>query len=302
MLVFALHDSNIELKKAGAIPVKSTKPARKLNLEGWGIFSAVNSFKGELRRNNEGSHILSFFAEIDGINKDAQKQLISKNLQPTRINESKNGYHVFWDLEEPYELNDSNREAMLEVYHHLLRNKIAPKMMADIKACDFSRILRLPNYYHMKNPQEPFLVKEVHHSGRLYTIEEIDACFPLCIKKQLENKKKIKYITETKNIKIEGNNFWEKIWNMNQKEALEKLSGTDALSFEKISFKRNYKGTYNILVDNKMTSSWIDTDGKIGSRDSGGPTVANWVNWYHRDWAKTAIYLKKYFPELEDKC
>jgi hypothetical protein len=94
--------------------------------------------------------------------------------------------------------------------------------------------------------------------------------------------------------------FWDRVWNLNCEEALYRLSGTHYVSGETYSFKNNSNGSRNILVNGKGTSCWVDQEGRIGSLDDGGPTIAQWLHWFHKDYRKVAEMIKEVFPECLD--
>ena len=87
---------------------------------------------------------------------------------PTIIVESKNGYHCYWEAE----------NATIEKYRDI-ECGIIKKLDADPACKDVCRLLRYPNYYHMKNPKEPFLVKVILYNKNIYTEEKMLDVFRL---------------------------------------------------------------------------------------------------------------------------
>ena len=166
---------------------------------------------------------------------------------------------------------------------------------ADSKARDLSRILRVPGYMHLKNPAEPFEIKRVWEYPVSYTEEQMIYTFPIPEREQVDSKVKQELRTV---FKSDGNNIWERVYNLDCEQALIRLSGHPAVGCEKFSFRRMSNGNLNILVDSKSTSCWIDRDKRIGSLDGGGPGVWQWVNWYQRDHKKTYAYMREVFGEL----
>ena len=164
---YCIHDSDPELKRKGAFKAKESE-LKILNHEGYGIFFTPNSFYGERKACNL-ARINYWLADIDGGDKEEQMQRINNLvLEPTTIIESKNGYHCYWKAD----------EATIENYRDI-ECGIIKKLGADPACKDVCRLLRFPNYYHMKNPKNPFLIKCVYHSGKVYTEEKMLDAFRL---------------------------------------------------------------------------------------------------------------------------
>ena len=74
----------------------------ELNLQGYDSYFTVNGFKDAPRATIEYcSSINSFFVDIDGRKSLEELEEIKKKLDPTFIVETKNGYHIYWVLDEP---------------------------------------------------------------------------------------------------------------------------------------------------------------------------------------------------------
>ncbi len=97
----------------------------------------------------------------------------------------------------------------------------------------------------------------------------------------------------------DSDGFWDRVWNLNCETALDRLSGHPAVRGERYTFKENRSGTRNIFADDKPTSAWVDTDGRIGSLSKGGPTIYNWLHWFGSSPRDCVDVLKRVFPELE---
>jgi len=86
-------------------------------------------------------------------------------LQPTYIIESKNGYQPIWEFNDPYELKPDDREKFNERY------KVAVKQLCkstglSSEGDSISRVFRLPDTYHYKNPDDPFKIKLVYEGQK----------------------------------------------------------------------------------------------------------------------------------------
>ena len=149
----------------------------------------------------------------------------------------------------------------------------------------------------MKNPAEPFLIKAIWEKRVEYAEKEILSYY----KKENEEQKKKVHDRAGKKIGCSGP-FWERVWNLDCRYALETLSGSRYVGEEVYGFTHNATGTVNISVNGKTTSCWIDNSGRIGSADGGGPTIAQWLNWYQKDYSKVIAIIKEVFPEcIESK-
>ena len=165
--LFALHDSDTELRKFGSFEVDFQR-AKELNKQGYGIFLTFNDFTGARKKTNL-QKINYWACDIDEGSKEEQMQRIKALLfQPTIIVESNKGFHCYWKA----------RNGVIQDYERIA-NGIAYKLKAD-KACkDPLRLLRMPNYYHMKNPNKPFLVKVIEKNKNEYTNEEMKFYFSI---------------------------------------------------------------------------------------------------------------------------
>lgn len=155
--MYALHDYDPELKKQGAFEVSKEK-AKELNKLGYGIHWTANVFNGQRKAENL-KEIRFYLADIDDGEKQEQMERIkSLPLNPSVIVETKKGYHCYWRV--------SN--ATLDRYRDVQCGLIQ-RLKAD-KACkDVCRMLRCPDFYHMKDPQNPFMVRIVEKNDKIYT-------------------------------------------------------------------------------------------------------------------------------------
>lgn len=167
MNLYALHDWDPELKaKFGAFPVPEPE-AESRNREGYGIYFTPNDFAGTRKKENI-TRINYWMADIDAGTKPEQMARIDKLiLRPSKIIESKRGYHLYW----------AAGGATLENYR-TIQEGIIEKIGADAAVKDPARLMRAPGFYHMKNKDDPFLVRIVFQSGDKYTEKEMLYAFP----------------------------------------------------------------------------------------------------------------------------
>lgn len=175
--VYAIHDEN----PRGAIPI-SLDDAPKYNFDGYGIFFAVQHFKTNQRKMDNLDAIRCIAIDID--NKEQTKEemldkITTAPLLPTLVVESKNGYHAYWILRHDCWVYAKDHEETAYKYRDFLRERFIPRFGADKQACDVSRVLRMPGFYHLKNPGKPFYVKTVIKTKKLYSIEQLKKAFPI---------------------------------------------------------------------------------------------------------------------------
>lgn len=269
-LVVAMKDAPGVEKDPRVIKISE---AKKYNEMGYGIFVTINGFEG--RRIKENLVTVNAWAiDLDFGTKQEQKDCILESpLKPTMIVESKNGFHVWW----------AAIDGTKENYEEIVANRLVPFFGADNNAKDICRLLRVPQYYHLKDPANPFLVETVYFHNRAYTEKEMLSSFP-AVKKSERNvtKNAAPYITRP----------GEEI---DCKQALMSLSGTHWVNGDVYTFKRNGNGTEQIWVNGKSSPCWIDNKGLIGSLDKGGPTINQWLRWYYGDYQKVREIMKKHF-------
>ena len=160
--LYALCDIKDDPRKRwGAFEV-SEQRARQLNKEGFGIFFTPNEFEGKRQIQNL-KKINYYIADIDEGGKEKIWTDIEKLiLRPSIIVETKRGYHLYWRV----------TDGTLDNYEKI-ENCIIAKLNADEGAKDCSRLLRCPSFYHMKDPQNPFLIKIIEENDKVYKENEL---------------------------------------------------------------------------------------------------------------------------------
>lgn len=241
----------IRAKNRGVFPV-SVEEACFYNKKAWGIFQTINQFTNGQRQMPYLEKILYWAVDLDDGSKAEMLTKIKEGLIPTRIIETKRGFQVWFRA----------LGGTAEAWRAIVVDRLVPFYNADNNARDLCRILRVPGYYHMKNPAEPFLIKEVFSNPAAYTEIEMLSKYP--------DKGIKKYPSNTSTPYAKGN----------CKEELSLLSGRPEVNGEVFSFERNACGTEQIYVNGKSTSCWIDEKNTIGSSDGGGPTVVQWLMYY----------------------
>ncbi len=283
--LYALKDVN-KKESDGMFPITLTD-APRLNARGYGIFWTVNDFNGPRQIVNL-RKINSWALEIDGDDKASMVALLKSGLLPSLVIETKRGYHVYWDA----------KDAVKEHWNNIVLDRLVPFYGADPNARDIARVLRYPGYLHQKDPLNPFKIRVVWEYDVSYCESEMMAYYDSANKPKNESRS---YQSKSSNQwrRVYGA-FWDRVSSLNCEDALKRLSSSEHVNGEQFGFKKNASGTKNIHVNGKPTSCWIDNDGRIGSFDKGGPTIAQWLNWYHSDMNKVIEIIKKEFPECNE--
>jgi len=268
---YRLHD----VEGGGAILTDKSE-LQKYNDLGYGIFWTLNEFREGIRQVKKLVKINAWLVDIDYGTKEMMMERISKSpLYPTMIVETKRGYHCYWFA----------KDASTEKYKEITDDRLVYFLNGDKNAKDVCRILRVPNFYHCKDMNDKFMVQTVYFKDVYFSEKEMLAMF----------KPRPKVVYEKKQLDVAGDSFWDRVGSIDCEYALTKLSGTEAVGMQKIKLYRHNNGCKQIICDGKPTSCWVDKDGKIGSYDKGGPSIAQWINWYRNDYKETYRLIKEYF-------
>lgn len=284
---FARHDSDKFLQNERGMFSVDEFDCWTLNDLGYGIFFTVNEFKPGTRRKDTLIKIRRYAVDIDsGTKSEMLTKIHQSPLVPSRVIETKRGFHVYFDV--------INGEA--RYWNAIMLDRLVPFFGADPNASDLCRVLRAPGFNHEKDPADQFYIDVIFESGAEYTKEQVARMLP---DQSQEKREAFRDRMGTMSFK-KGDPFFERVFNMDCMMALEKLSGTKHVNGETFSFKKNFSGTHNILVDGKSTSCWIDVDGRIGSLAKGGPTILQWLKWYGRSMSESIEIVKQEFPDVAE--
>lgn len=193
---YVLNDG--EDKSGGAIPVPKEK-LKEYNKRGYGIFWSPNKFKDGKRKAECLEKINFWIADIDDGSKEEQMERIKKlPIEPSTIVETKKGYHCYWRAENATEEN-----------YRAIEEGLIKRLNADPHCKDVARILRVPNYYHMKDKAHPFLVQVVYQNYKTYSEDKMLLAYKLPAPKY----KKLKYEGDKQDLLDENN--WNRIFKLN---------------------------------------------------------------------------------------
>lgn len=281
----------------GVFPVE-TGEAESWNVDRWGVFWTVNAFDGPRRVQNLRA-IRAWAVDIDEGDKASQARRIqAAPLLPSLVVETKRGYQAYWR---------AKLGARSEHWNALVLERLVPYFGADKNARDLCRILRVPGYFHWKNPEEPFLVRQVFALDVAYTEQQLAEAFPWVASRELHQEQLAEAQRQERAAvrqaaiaagRAPTQTLWDAIWHLDQREALARLSGSSVVDGQRYAFRRTSRGRHNILVDGKGSSCFVDENGRIGSLSGGGPTVVQWCRWLGKGYVEIIAALKLAFPEL----
>lgn len=97
---------------------------------------------------------------------ELKKQFLSKHgerIKDTMIVETKNGYHIYWVMQG----GDISKFVPIQ-------KALAQTFDSDPMITNLSRVMRIPGFYHMKNPKTPYMVKVIQWGRKKpFTQEEL---------------------------------------------------------------------------------------------------------------------------------
>lgn len=252
-----------------------------------GVFFSINSMNPWERDKANVTRVNAWACEVDNLSKEDQLKLISvAPLAPSLIIESNKSFHMYrfakdWTIE--------NRTKVCRWLRNFFWGDPAI-------ASDISRVLRVPGYKHMKDKNNPFMCEIVDGNWEYHKEEDMLKAFP---DTETLADKEARAIKKEQQIKqaIWNDDTWDRIRAMDSKAMLEKLSWTNLVWWDIITFRHNSNWTEQIFCNWKSTGCRIDKMWKIWSTDKGGPNWTNWIAWYGWvDWKEIYKWIKDEFP------
>ena len=132
----------------------------RLNRAGAGVFVQVN--EGDGRGKAAIRALRALFVDDDC----AQLTPAALELAPSMVVQSKNGIHAYWRLRTGQPL-DAFTPAQLA---------LADALGTDRAVKNLDRVMRLPGFFHVKDPSSPFMVRVLQSSGAAYDVQEVLDC------------------------------------------------------------------------------------------------------------------------------
>jgi hypothetical protein len=244
-----------------------------------GIFHVVNEFEG--RRVVENLRAIRYwYADLDSGTKEEQLERIGKHLKPSRIVETRKGFHVYYRA----------IDATLGNWNRIVKYGLVPALEGDPRATDPLRLLRVPGYYH--NKAEPFLVRTIAQSDVAYTETQMMEAFP-------DRKVEVKVDAARRDLGGSGT-FWGRVAQLSARDVVERLSGSWLVRGEEFKLHETGGGKANILVKKQGrwqgTPMWVTEEDRLAGVE-GGATASAFCKWYGHGWKEIAAGLKELFRE-----
>ena len=137
------------------------------NANGCAVHVTINHTVGNRRTAKDVDYVRKHFIEVDGTK--TLEQILAGPLKPALINESSPGkYHVYFDI--AGDVRDDvagfkRRQLQLIALYNSGR-----------ESSDLPRVLRLPGFFHKKDPSNPFLVRTVYasKSAPAYSVADLE--------------------------------------------------------------------------------------------------------------------------------
>lgn len=259
--------------------VVSMDEAMRLNeISDYGIFRSVNDFYGARKISNL-KRIRAWHVDLDGDKKKHAIRINESPIYPSRIVESKNGYHIYFAAKPGASLK----------YHKIIQEGLIRFFGGDPRAKMVTALLREPNFLHKKDPSNPFKVLEKFNIPVSYTEKEMLYFFPV---PEEEKQHKPLSIVNSANI----SDLTTFLDNLDHEWALSVLSGSSFVGGETYTFKPVSGGKKNIIVNGKQTSCFIDEQKKIGAVP-GGPTLFQWLRYFNHSDSKIFAIIKEHFGD-----
>lgn len=167
-----IFDDNKERKDKSltiAAPVKdfTIEQLQELNKKGAGIFFTPNPCSGGRKEENITEIKWAYIDMDEGEKNDSMLvKIIESPLFPTFIIESKRGYHLYFRCNIKKENWNKIIQGMIQYFN------------GDTAISSINEVLRLPCFYHMKDPENPFLIKISSVEKNKYTEDQLIKAFP----------------------------------------------------------------------------------------------------------------------------
>ncbi|CAM4352848.1 RepB family DNA primase [Paenibacillus alkaliterrae] len=172
-------DSEIKEIRAQFIDVDLNKISERLDTKEQ-VKQKIKSIKSNpseqiqsitIKRNKQGQYQLLAHRTEQRI-KQLKKEFLKKHwnfIRNAMIIETNNGYHIYWVIQ------GGSISKFVPI-----QKALAQKFSSDPMITNLSRVMRIPGFYHMKNPDRPFLVRVVQWGRKIpFTQEELIHSFDL---------------------------------------------------------------------------------------------------------------------------
>jgi len=211
----------IDLTGQARPPKPCTEINSDLNLQGYESYFTVNGFSNSTKATKaQCTSLNSFFIDIDGRKDLDELEYIKLKFDPTFINETQRGYHLFWLLDEPiYKEDCSDKEWKENIARwEKIEQAIVIEFNADPVVKDITRILRVPGTFYWKKTkdlwesgtEEAFKIKGLYKNAtNTYSMDEVEDI--ITVVEVVPSVKELTKTTDEKVTKSETNSFFDSV-------------------------------------------------------------------------------------------
>lgn len=124
------------------------------NKRGNGVFWLVNKARDRAQNDASIESVRALFVDLDG--SPVEPLLENQDALPHVVVETSPGkYHAYWIINNSLKTSDFKQ----------FQVALAKKFNGDESVSNLSRILRVPGYFHMKDPSNPFMTKVIQYNN-----------------------------------------------------------------------------------------------------------------------------------------
>lgn len=255
----------------------------KLNNGGAGVFVCVNKIENSQKRDAKSvTKIRALFADKDDGNFEGFP------IEPSMVVQTKNGQHAYWIT------NEISRDSFTEI-----QKTVINRLKTDTSINDLSRVMRLPGFYHRKDPNNIFMVTIASQNYGKYSLSDLTAAFPKVDVKNL-------LASTIKGNHTEISNFIDKLDGAIQGEAGDSktfqvacnlVRGFNLSNDEALDYFKKYNSKCSPPWSEEDLSKKIESARKYGSGDFGSllktVTTEQWVYRFIKKNNVTTSYNQK---------
>lgn len=146
------------------------KEIREKNRKGMGVYFTPNPCEGGRKEENVTS-VQWVFADLDDYSEQDMKAVVKRApVRPSIVVRTGRGFHLYWKC-------GCSRDQFTKLVEGIIFFFDSDPAISSI-----NEVLRLPGYYHMKDPDNPKMVEIIHFNPELVTIDEMLKAYPSPVK------------------------------------------------------------------------------------------------------------------------
>lgn len=138
----------------------------KLNKAGAGIFVTPNPCSGGRKAEHISALKWAFVDMDNGTKEDMYTKILNSPIRPSLITESKRSYHLYFRSDITLGNWDKIIGGLLQYFD------------GDEAVASTNEVLRVPGFFHMKDAENPFMIRVEEVNSVKYTEEELMTAFP----------------------------------------------------------------------------------------------------------------------------